>query len=499
MTKSIEKRTLESTIAGGVLFIISFVQAIVLVPFFLKYWGNEKYSLWITLYAFVNLMRTLDAGHQNYIGNEFNKLFHINKDEAKSLLGSSFKVAYLLGAFELFIYLVILFSGLHKNIVGIDETQFNVSFGILVFLIMWFLVGSVGGILVKIILPLGKYSRSLYLNIIIKVLETTCIIVSLLLGASVNVLCLAISICWLLYTAYIMYDIRKMMPEFYPWWKGGSFKEGLSNLFKSMVITVNVFIEQFSTNGIVIFIANIVGVLKVPVFTTLRTVGNTFIQATTIVLNPLVPELIRFHVKEEYDKIRSIVIANWFVSSLIVNIPLMFLTPYIKVLFEWWTNGKIEFDLALYLTLTMSISLVNYGKTFVVYITGINNLKALTFITSTRFVILLVIGIPLLKIYGLGSIGWSFLAAELVSSVLVPYYFVNKQFKKHYMGFSSKDIMLSLAPSLLLGLYYFEFYFFASLFFLPVLILIFLILLWVQWNTISLEIRNRLLSFLPIR
>ena len=109
MTKSIEKRTLESTISGGLLFFISFVQSIVLVPFFLKYWGNEKYSLWITLFAFVNLMRTLDTGHQNYIGNEFNKLFHINKIEAKKLLGSSFKVAYFIGGLELIIYLFILF------------------------------------------------------------------------------------------------------------------------------------------------------------------------------------------------------------------------------------------------------------------------------------------------------------------------------------------------------------------------------------------------------
>ncbi|MDX1935659.1 MAG: hypothetical protein SFU21_01010, partial [Flavihumibacter sp.] len=189
MSKSIEKRAFDSTIAGIALFVISFFQSIILVPFFLKYWGNEKYSIWLTLYAFVNLMRTLDTGHQNYIGNEFNKFYHQDKEKAHHLLGSSFKVAYLLGFLELLIYLIILVAGLQGRVVGVNESSFNVSWGIISFLVMWLLVGSAGGILVKIILPIGKYSRSLYLNIIIKVLETVSILICVYWGSSINMLC----------------------------------------------------------------------------------------------------------------------------------------------------------------------------------------------------------------------------------------------------------------------------------------------------------------------
>lgn len=495
--KPIEKRALDSTIAGAILFVISFVQSIILVPFFLHYWGSERYSIWLTLYAFVNLMRTLDTGHQNYIGNEFNKLFHSNIGMAKSLLASSFKVSYLLGLFELLIYLFILFLGYQESIVGINGEKFKVSFGIICFLVMWLLVGSAGGILVKIIMPLGKYSRSLYLSIIIKVFETLAIAICVWFDSSINTLCIVLSLGWLFYTLYIFYDIKKLMPEFFPWWKGGSMKEGFSNLGKSFILTVNGFIEQFSLNGILVFIASIVGVLKVPAFTTLRTIGNTFTQATTIVLNPLIPDLIRFHVKGEYDKISTIIVANWFISGLIVNLPLLLLTPFIAPLFNWWTKGLVAFDLVLYLTITLSISLVNYGKTFVVYLTGINNLRALTVITFSRFAIVFLLGLPLLRAYGLRSLGWSFLLAEIVSSVIIPFLFVKMQMSREGVHFTRKELGLSLLPVLLLATYYLLFYYFQGLLLATVFALLLILVLWLQWKSLSENVRARLLSFVP--
>lgn len=497
MSKSIEKRAFDSTIAGTALFVISFFQSIILVPFFLKYWGNEKYSIWLTLYAFVNLMRTLDTGHQNYIGNEFNKFYHQDKEKAHHLLGSSFKVAYLLGFLELLIYLIILVAGLQGRVVGVNESSFNVSWGIISFLVMWLLVGSAGGILVKIILPIGKYSRSLYLNIIIKVLETVSILICVYWGSSINILCFIVAGCWLVYTLYLFYDIKRMMPEFFPWWKGGSMKEGFSNLGKSFILTVNGFIEQFSLNGILVFIASIVGVLKVPAFTTLRTIGNTFTQATTIVLNPLIPDLIRFHVKGEYDKISTIIVANWFISGLIVNLPLLLLTPFIAPLFNWWTKGLVAFDLVLYLTITLSISLVNYGKTFVVYLTGINNLRALTVITFSRFAIVFLLGLPLLRAYGLRSLGWSFLLAEIVSSVIIPFLFVKMQMSREGVHFTRKELGLSLLPVLLLATYYLLFYYFQGLLLATVFALLLILVLWLQWKSLSENVRARLLSFVP--
>ena len=200
--RTVEKRTLESTIAGSILFILTFAQSIILVPVFLKYWGTEKYGVWITLYAFINLMRTLDLGHQNYVGNEFNKLFHTNIAESKKVIGSGVRVAYLLGLIELLAYVLILLLGVHRQLTGIALTEFPVAPGLLAMLFVWMIVGSVGGILVRMIMAMGKYSRSIYLNMISKVVEIIVMLSCVYYNAGINMLCYTLSIVSFLYTVY---------------------------------------------------------------------------------------------------------------------------------------------------------------------------------------------------------------------------------------------------------------------------------------------------------
>src|SRR5688572_28326079 len=98
---SIEKRAFNGTIIGFISMAVNVVYSIVLVPFFLTYWGDIKYGHFIGIYALIQLMRTLDAGHQSFIGNKFILYFHSNPLEAKRVLGSSIAVAFTIGFIEL--------------------------------------------------------------------------------------------------------------------------------------------------------------------------------------------------------------------------------------------------------------------------------------------------------------------------------------------------------------------------------------------------------------
>ncbi len=498
MKKSIERRALESTVAGGVLFVITFIQSIVLVPLFLQYWGAEKYGVWLTMYSFVVLLRAFDAGHQTYVGNEFNKYFHTDKNVAQQILGSSIRIALILGVAEFTIYLSILFLGKHQQLVGIDPGQYNVVPGIISFLIMWMLVGSVSGILVRIILPMGAYAQSLYLNILIKVLETICIVAALIYESSITVLSLSIALCWLLYTTYLLYYIKNLMPDFYPWWKKGSWKLGTKNLFRSFAFTINNFVEQFNTSGTLIAISNFVGVARVPVFSAVRTIANVFTQGATIILNPLVPDLIKFYATKDYNKIKDIVVTNWFIGTLFINLPLMLLTPFMPALFNWWTNGKIEFDLGLYLTLSYSVALINYGKIFVLLITCLNELWAISVITITRFVVLIALAVFILRWYGLTQIGWAFIAAEMLASVLIPIFFTLKLEGLKSLVISSREFILPSLSIIILGFSFLSSYsngaFIISIF----LFFAMIYLAKRQWLFISKSVRERLLRQIPI-
>lgn len=496
--KSIEKRTLESVIAGGVLFAVTFIQSIVLVPLFLQYWGGERYGVWLTLYGFVMLMRSLDAGHQTYVGNEFNKMFHIDKAKAQQILGSSVKVAFLLGGAELLIYLLIIFFGQHKRFVGFDLESYPVSTGIVAFLLMWLVVGSVGGILVRVILPMGAYAKSVYLNIGIKVTETVCIAVCVIINTSINTLSICIALCWLFYTLYLFAFVRKLMPDFYPWWSGGNWSVGLRNLSKSTAFTFSNFVEQFNLSGVLIVISNITGAANVSLFSTTRTVTNVFTQSTTIVLNPMVPDFIKLQVTGRFADLKELIKANWLVSSLAFNLPLMILTPFMTSLFEMWTRNTLRFDVSLFLTMAFGVALLNYGRALNTLITSVNDLKATMAMTLARFLIVAASAPALLWWLGISYVGWSFVLAELFSSVIFPIYRCFNNYVYKDLNLQIIDIVISLTSTVLLGLFFVLYCFVDSTLLLLPSILLLLLGVALQWTHISKDIKRRLLNLLSI-
>lgn len=70
-------------------------------------------------------MQTLDLGHQNYVGNNFNLLYHTDKNELYLVLGSSLLVAYLIGAIELIITITIIFSDTLFQFLGVSTANIS--------------------------------------------------------------------------------------------------------------------------------------------------------------------------------------------------------------------------------------------------------------------------------------------------------------------------------------------------------------------------------------
>ena len=88
----IQQRAFKNSTVGLISFISSLLQAIIIVPILLKYWGNETYGIWLALYAGFSLLQSLDTGHINYIGNKLNISYNL-KEELNTTLGSSFLMA----------------------------------------------------------------------------------------------------------------------------------------------------------------------------------------------------------------------------------------------------------------------------------------------------------------------------------------------------------------------------------------------------------------------
>jgi len=415
---TIEKRSLNSLFANIIQFTVQILQSIILVPVLLHYWGDEKYGVWLAVFSFFTLLQTFDAGHQTYVGNEFNKYFHIDKLKAKEILGSSIRACLIIGLFELIILTLIIVFNFTPSFVGItaeSSKDLGVEWGLISIMLVWILSGNVGGVLVRIILPLGMMSRSIYLGTILKVIQILILLLSGILRLSIFEACLYTALSSLFYSYGLFIYIRYLMPDFYPWWSGGNWKTGFLNLKRSTVLTFTNLLEQFSNSGLILVITNFLNAAFVPVFTTIRTLGNTALQGTGMILNPLYPDMVRYHATNEPKKLLNLFEVNWLVTGFVVNSAFILSLLFIEPLYTWWTKGLLKFDLALYSLIVSSVVISNFSKGFNVYLASINHLRALTVITTSKFTVIALFGISLISLLNLRSLGLALLLSEIVA------------------------------------------------------------------------------------
>ncbi len=187
-TSNIQQRAFRNTFVGIISFILSFAQTIVLVPVLLKYWGNEKYGVWLALYAGFTLLQSLDIGHINYIGNKMNITYHIDKNELKSTLASSLFMAIIIGFIQLVIVIFLIIFNFLPNFLGIESailTKYSIQISLFILITFWLLTGSIGGILSRLMFPTGFYYESQWWYVLYRFCQFLSIIIVAIFGGSI--------------------------------------------------------------------------------------------------------------------------------------------------------------------------------------------------------------------------------------------------------------------------------------------------------------------------
>jgi len=450
---SIEHRVFKNTTVGAVSFLVTLCQTIVLVPILLKYWGNTSYGLWLTLMAGFSLLQTLDFGHQNYVGNQLNVQYHTDINQFRSTLGSSLLIAYFLGLVEIGICLLLITSGTMSLFLGVPSqmiAEHQLFLGLLLLMTMWLVFGSVGGIIVRILIPAGRLYDGQWLGIALRLSQFFSIVIVAVSGGGILAACLWYAVIQSVMSLLILRYIKLKLPQFYPWWHTAQWREGLRGLQKSLVLTFNSIGQQLSNNGLVILISALFTSAVIPSFTTLRALTNTAGAVTAIFITAILPDMIRFHATRETGKLTDTFNANWFISGICVNFGIILVLPIIEPIYRFWTKGYLAFNPTLFFLLAVAISMANFGAGLNLYLQGINDLRSQTVITITRAGTLLLVGYCLSDFFGILSIGIGCVVAEVLASVILPVVFVNERLSGFHAQLAFKHVGLAIIPPVLL-------------------------------------------------
>jgi len=482
--------------------IVLILYSLLLIPLLLNFWDLELYGTWLALYAFFNLINVIEYGHGVYVGNEFNRIVHTDVEKSKVLLGSALRANFLGGSLQIIVVLVFYYLGLFRYFLDENIDDSTVVTILLILFTYRMLIGSFRGIIVKILNPFGLIYKSFQYATLEKGVEFIVFGVSAALGFSLIQLALIWFVGKFIYSIFILFNLKKMLPEYFPWWKYGNFKIGIRNFRKSFSYAASNFLDRLGHDGITLIVSALVGSSFLPLFSATKTIVNFGIKLSEFIIKPVDPEMINLFAKNKLKKIVDIFKVYWFVTGFILMLGFAVSLLFIEDLFTFWTNGKLEFNMMLYCSLVIILLLKTYGMVLVLFFTGINRLR-IVLLTSVFRVALFFLIVYLVKDYELYGVLFAlFLSELLVVMCWLPY----NAFKLFDLTFHEKiTFYVYLFALLFLGVlfYLYTYNLIYSIFIFSFIAII--SILFYQYKLISLSSRNiiknklkTLFSFLPI-
>ena len=447
----VHRRALKNTVASGMLLVSSILVSLVAAPIYLREWGPSRYGAWLSVLAALTLLRTLDAGHISFVGNELNVFYHRDRERMRLALASSLRVSLMLSLLELGVWAGFLGLGRLGTLTGLSDSQmheYGVAPALGVLLLASALTGPHLGVIHRLYMPVGLLHEGSWWAVLQQFGLAAALIASALFKVSIVTAAIGYgAIQGVTAIASALY-LRWRAPDLSPWWRGGSWRMAFRDFGHSIFLTLNSLGQQASGSGAVLFVSARLGVASVPVFTTVRSLSNLWTAVASVFAAPVLPEVVRFHGLRETGKILTAFRAHWYFGGVLVNASMLAALPVIEFFFRRWTRGTIPFDRALFTNLIATVSLANFGLGLSTYLSGINNLVSQLVTSALRAALMLGVALALVAPLGLNAVGLAFWLGEGACSVALLLYFTQRELRGLEARLAGRDIAAALLLTL---------------------------------------------------
>jgi O-antigen/teichoic acid export membrane protein len=414
----VERRIATTSAAMAVSAAVMALLQIASVPFLLTLWGSAVYGVWLTVMAGHMLLRTIDGGFANFVGNEVNQLYHTSQEDMQAALASGLAVSLVLGGVQLAACVLLVVLGQQEWLLGPGRQSSDAGAALVVLGLGWWLSGSVFAIVHRLLIPAGMMYQSTWLALAYQVAQTVVVVIAAWAGASILQAAIAFSAAQVLIYFLSGLYLREKLPALYPWWRGASFRRGLRDLARSSVLTANGMAQQSVVSGVVLLVGGALGTTAVTVLSTTRTLANLWATLGSVVTQPLMPEIIRYHAMREYDKLRHALNAHSVVVAALTAASALAIVPFVAAIYAFWTRGTLGFDLVFFLLLVSAVAVANLFSGLNFYIVGTNHLRSLALLSLGKAAVGIVSALILMEAWGLRGAAAGLLVGEILIGAL---------------------------------------------------------------------------------
>ena len=319
------------------------LEQLVLVPFFIKYWGAEYYGEWLTLSIIPSVIALSDLGFGTAAGNTF-VLRYLNGDKrrAADMAISGFWTISFIFIFGIlitisFILFINYFNFFNDSIIPKNEIIVAISLLMGTRMLVFF-----RQLFESFFRASQNASFGIQMGNIYMVFNILASFIVLFLGGKIISFSLVSIVIGLIFTPIIGLISVNMLK--YNDWKNAKvnfsdIKDALKTGFGFML---NPLWQSIYFQGSTFVVRLVLGPSSVAVFNTVRTLSRSVNQVFTIVNSSVFPELQILIGKNDWSKVRQLFRISIITTFVFATFGMLFLFFFGLWFYEIWTNNELN-------------------------------------------------------------------------------------------------------------------------------------------------------------
>ena len=415
-------RLISGSAASWVQIAVNMASQIVLVPIYLSYWEAETYGVWLAVQGIMNTLSMFDLGHQNFLAYEFLRLAHKDRVALRKYLWSGIVVGLIICLIQIILIVIFIFSGTLDFLLGesgIKNSSLLNSASVALFIqgLAWMVFATSPGLIGRALAAFGYFPRTAWWGVVAVTATALAPLMAVIMGADLVITSVVLAIGTGVYSIPIYIDLFKLLKKEKIGFVKPSLSTGYTNFRKSLPLLGKSLFENVRQQGVRLILTPLSGPVGLVAFSTMRTGANVALQGLNTIVNPLLPDLMRFLHARDQSRTESAFATIWILVIAVMAPGVVILQALIEPLYVLWTQNKVSFDPLLFAFLSLGVLVYAVAQPAMAVVIGNNLTKtqlALTALAAIIVFAVLILSVPLLGIVGAGA---ALLLAEISAAV----------------------------------------------------------------------------------
>ena len=412
-------RIFSGSIASWAQIGVTMAAQIALVPIYLSHWNLLTYGIWLAVQSLVSLISTIDFGHQEFLAYEFLRVGNNNRSELGKYLWSGILVGVLISLIQIIITVIIINTSLLSKLLDKDNLYLIQEAGTVLVLqmIAWLISTSITGLLFRVLAPFGYFPRMVWWNLFGSIITTLVPLLTVILGGDLLIAGISMTCAGIFVSIPIYIDLFRLVRKENILFHYPDVKLGFHNFFKSLAISGKEILENIRQQGARLVLAPLAGATGLAAFSTMRTGSNVALQGLRTIINPLMPELMRFLHQRDQHRSEAAFSTVWLVLIALMAPGVVILQAIVEPFYNVWTRGQVAFNPLLFSALSASVLVYAIAQPAMAVVKGNNLLKAQVLLSALAASIVIGGIFLLVPIIGIVGSGFALFTAELAATI----------------------------------------------------------------------------------